>query len=86
MAPPSNVIKAPIESHPSSTEQLLKKQKILICAPSNAAVDEICLRLKGGVYDKQGHQFKPQLVRVGRSDVVNVAIKDLTLEELVVKG
>lgn len=84
-APPSNVIKAPIESHPSSTEQLLKKQKILICAPSNAAVDEICLRLKGGVYDKQGHQFKPQLVRVGRSDVVNVAIKDLTLEELVDK-
>lgn len=48
-------------------------------------MDEICLRLKSGVYDKQGHQFKPQLVRVGRSDVVNVAIKDLTLEELVDK-
>ncbi|AJV71080.1 Sen1p [Saccharomyces cerevisiae YJM1574] len=81
----SNVIKVPLEKNSSNTEQLLKKQKILICAPSNAAVDEICLRLKSGVYDKQGHQFKPQLVRVGRSDVVNVAIKDLTLEELVDK-
>ncbi|CCK69072.1 DNA/RNA helicase SEN1 KNAG_0B06440 [Huiozyma naganishii CBS 8797] len=80
---PSNVIKIPGEKATLSLEQQLKKQKILICAPSNAAVDEICLRLKSGVYDAHGKLFQPNLVRIGRSDVVNVAIKDLTLEELV---
>lgn len=79
---PSNIIKLPEQSK-MTTEQLLKKQKVLICAPSNAAVDELCIRLKKGVYDKNGVLFRPKVVRVGRSDVVNVAIKDLTLEELV---
>lgn len=81
---PSNVIKYPGESNSNqSLEQLLKKQKVLICAPSNAAVDEICLRLKDGLYKKDGDLFRPNIVRVGRSDAVNSAIKDLTLEELV---
>lgn len=83
---PSNVIQAPRGSSSSmTTEQLLKKQKILICAPSNAAVDEIVLRLKGGIYNRDGGKFQPSIVRVGRSDAVNAAIRDLTLEELVDK-
>ncbi|EDO16620.1 hypothetical protein Kpol_520p43 [Vanderwaltozyma polyspora DSM 70294] len=84
---PSNVIKKPGEAYSvsPSTESLLKKQKVLICAPSNAAVDEIVLRLKGGVIDTEGNLFKPKLVRIGRSDAVNSAIKDVTLEELVDK-
>ncbi|SCV02658.1 LAMI_0H01640g1_1 [Lachancea mirantina] len=80
---PSNVIKQPTDSVSTSTEQLLQKQKVLICAPSNAAVDELVLRLKSGIYDKNGELFSPKLVRVGRSDAVSAAIKDLTLEELV---
>ncbi|CAB4256527.1 DNA/RNA helicase SEN1 [Maudiozyma barnettii] len=80
---PSNVISVPTGQAKSPIDQLLKKQKVLICAPSNAAVDEICIRLKDGVYDRNGNLIKPRVVRVGRSDVVNVAIKELTLEELV---
>ncbi|QLL32402.1 hypothetical protein HG536_0C05710 [Torulaspora globosa] len=82
---PMNVIQAPKGAGPTTTEQLLKKQKILICAPSNAAVDEIVLRLKGGILNRDGGKFQPSIVRVGRSDAVNAAIRDLTLEELVDK-
>lgn len=83
---PSNVIRTPgVDSSTMTTDQLLKKQKVLICAPSNAAVDEIVLRLKDGVYNKEGTLFKPNIVRVGRSDAVNAAIKNFTLEELVDK-
>ncbi|SCV04833.1 LANO_0G12794g1_1 [Lachancea nothofagi CBS 11611] len=84
---PAGVIKQPIDSATAatSTEQLLLKQKVLICAPSNAAVDELVLRLKSGVFDKSGKLFCPKLVRLGRSDAVNAAIKDLTLEEQVDK-
>ncbi|GAV47583.1 hypothetical protein ZYGR_0H04290 [Zygosaccharomyces rouxii] len=83
---PSNAIKTPgADSSNMTTDQLLKKQKVLICAPSNAAVDEIVLRLKEGVCNKEGMLFKPNIVRVGRSDAVNAAIKDFTLEELVDK-
>ncbi|AET40886.1 DNA/RNA helicase SEN1 Ecym_7029 [Eremothecium cymbalariae DBVPG len=82
---PSNVIKNPTQVGNISTEQLLQKQKVLICAPSNAAVDELVLRLREGLTNFEGKHFKPKLVRVGRSDAVNAAIKDLTLEELVDK-
>lgn len=82
---PSNVIQAPKGGGSATTEQLLKKQKILICAPSNAAVDEIVLRLKSGIFNRDGGKFQPSIVRVGRSDAVNAAIRDLTLEELVDK-
>lgn len=82
---PAGVIRQPVDSLTSSTEQLLQKQKVLICAPSNAAVDELVLRLRDGVFDRSGILFRPKLVRVGRSDAVNAAIRDLTLEELVDK-
>lgn len=82
---PSNVIQYPHGNSSLTTEQLLKKQKILICAPSNAAVDEIVLRLKEGVYNRDGEIFTPNIVRVGRSDAVNAAIRNYTLEELVEK-
>ncbi|KAM3163951.1 Helicase SEN1 [Lachancea thermotolerans] len=82
---PPGVIKQPLDAVASSTEQLLLKQKVLICAPSNAAVDELVLRLKLGVFDKSGRLFQPKLVRIGRPDAVNAAIRDLTLEEQVEK-
>lgn len=59
--------------------------KILICAPSNAAVDELVLRLRKGVKTSKGESITPRVVRLGRSDAINAAVKDLTLEELVDK-
>ncbi|KAL7664706.1 UvrD-like helicase ATP-binding domain-containing protein [[Candida] zeylanoides] len=59
--------------------------KVLVCAPSNAAVDELVLRLRQGVRNLQGETFSPKVVRIGRSDAINAAVRDLTLEELVDK-
>lgn len=60
-----------------------KNKKVLVCAPSNAAVDELVLRLKGGILNAKGESYSPKLVRLGRSDAINSAVKDMTLEELV---
>lgn len=62
-----------------------KRSKILVCAPSNAAVDELVIRLRDGVYNHMGELINPAVVRLGRSDAVNAAVRDLTLEELVEK-
>ncbi|KAI5952748.1 SEN1 [Candida jiufengensis] len=62
-----------------------EKSKILICAPSNAAVDELVLRLRDGVKNSKGQHMDLKVVRLGRSDAINAAVKDLTLEELVDK-
>ncbi|AFZ81558.1 hypothetical protein BEWA_009720 [Theileria equi strain WA] len=43
-------------------------RRILICAPSNAAVDEIVKRLvatDGGIFDSNGNKYKPTVTRVG---------------------
>ncbi|KAK9478537.1 SEN1 N terminal-domain-containing protein, partial [Lipomyces japonicus] len=58
-------------------------KRVLVCAPSNAAVDELVLRLKGGILNSSGEEFVPKIVRMGRSDIINPAVRDLTLEELV---
>ncbi|KAL6754526.1 AAA domain-containing protein [Haematococcus lacustris] len=39
---------------------------VLVCAPSNSALDEIVLRiLKSGLMDKDGAMYTPSLVRIG---------------------
>ncbi|KAH6662222.1 helicase SEN1 [Plectosphaerella plurivora] len=64
------------------------KKKILVCAPSNAAVDELVLRLKQGVKtlpgdSRSGTTHKINVLRLGRSDAINAAVRDVTLDELV---
>ncbi|KAB8294774.1 hypothetical protein EYC80_006736 [Monilinia laxa] len=59
------------------------KKKLLICAPSNAAVDELVLRLKQGILPLSGGHQKINVIRVGRSDAINSSVKDVTLDELV---
>lgn len=59
------------------------KKKLLICAPSNAAVDELVLRLKEGILPMSGSHQKINVIRVGRSDAINSSVKDVTLDELV---
>ncbi|KAK7740756.1 DEAD-box type RNA helicase [Cytospora paraplurivora] len=58
-------------------------KKLLVCAPSNAAVDELVLRLKQGVKTMNGASHKINVLRLGRSDAINSLVKDVTLDELV---
>ena len=59
------------------------KKKILVCAPSNAAVDELVMRFKQGVKMTNGSSEKLNIVRLGRSEAINTQVRDVTLEELV---
>ena len=58
-------------------------KKLLVCAPSNAAVDELVMRFKNGVTMLDGSFEKVSVVRLGRSEAINNNVKDVTLEELV---
>ncbi|KYK59906.1 hypothetical protein DCS_01040 [Drechmeria coniospora] len=67
---------------PNANNQARPK-KLLVCAPSNAAVDELVLRLKNGVKTRSGKMRNINVLRLGRSDAINAAVKDVTLDELV---
>ena len=58
-------------------------KKLLICAPSNAAVDELVMRFKQGIKTADGQRRDLAVVRLGRSDAINTNVLDVTLEELV---
>ncbi len=60
-------------------------KKLLVCAPSNAAVDELVSRLMAGVTDLKGQKQKINVIRLGRVDKINAAIKEVTLDGLVEK-
>lgn len=61
--------------------------RLLVCAPSNAAVDEVLLRLlTEGVVNREGRLAKPKLVRLGAPlDNCPKEILDLTLENQIEK-
>ena len=47
-------------------KEIKKPDKILICAPSNSAIDEIVRKiLDKGLLDAEGNRFDPAIVRVG---------------------
>ncbi|KAF9561362.1 hypothetical protein CPC08DRAFT_750035 [Agrocybe pediades] len=57
--------------------------RILLCAPSNAAVDEIAQRIKDG-YAGSCKSGKPvNIVRVGAEQALNNSVKDISLDYLV---
>ena len=66
-----------------ATNNQQRQKKLLVCAPSNAAVDEIVLRLKSGVKTIGGKTRNIKVLRLGRSEAINAAVKDVTLDELV---
>lgn len=57
--------------------------KLLICAPSNAAIDEVTRRLKDGVPTSDGKMVVPQIVRLGAESSMNAAVKDVSLDSLI---
>jgi superfamily I DNA and/or RNA helicase len=58
--------------------------KLLICAPSNAAVDEIVKRLMQGIPGPEG-KMHPKIVRIGKSESINSSVKEVCLETLIEK-
>ncbi|GAB0137064.1 hypothetical protein EsDP_00005347 [Epichloe bromicola] len=60
-----------------------RPKKLLVCAPSNAAVDELVIRLKAGVITSSGKTKPINVLRLGKSDAINAGVKDVTLDELV---
>ncbi|KAI7863339.1 P-loop containing nucleoside triphosphate hydrolase protein [Spinellus fusiger] len=60
------------------------KIKILVCAPSNAAVDEIAKRLKDGIKTVDTI-IRPNIVRIGVADSVNASVKEFVLDRLIEK-
>ncbi|KAK1932960.1 hypothetical protein X943_001593 [Babesia divergens] len=57
----SEVVRVPMKNH--------KNRRILICAPSNAAIDEIVKRLvrpvNGGIFNADGERYNPTVTRIG---------------------
>ncbi|XP_014758454.1 uncharacterized protein LOC100835663 isoform X3 [Brachypodium distachyon] len=49
----------------------LSKGRALVCAQSNAAVDELVSRLGDGLYDADGKLYRPYIVRVGNAKTVH---------------
>ncbi|EGF80951.1 hypothetical protein BATDEDRAFT_24512 [Batrachochytrium dendrobatidis JAM81] len=58
------------------------KKRLLCCAPSNAAIDEIARRLIDGILNLKGQIYKPKIVRVGTT-AIHADIKSVTLDYLV---
>eukprot|EP00879_Flechtneria_rotunda_P021663 GHRR01022836.1.p1 GENE.GHRR01022836.1~~GHRR01022836.1.p1 ORF type:complete len:126 (-),score=33.40 GHRR01022836.1:666-1043(-) len=58
------------------------KAHVLVCAPSNAALDEVVLRiLQHGLLDGSGKRYDPSIVRIGVN--VHHSVKAVSLEMLV---
>jgi senataxin len=57
-------------------------KKILLCAPSNAAIDEITFRLKEGVSGAGQRSTPIKVVRVGNPKAMNSSVKDVSLDSL----
>ncbi|KAN0076165.1 SEN1 N terminal domain containing protein [Elaphomyces granulatus] len=70
-------------SHFEPATRTTPSKKLLVCAPSNAAVDELVMRFKEGVKSLHGNNEKLSVIRLGRSDAINAKVLDVTLDELV---
>ncbi|KAK9097548.1 hypothetical protein Sjap_023045 [Stephania japonica] len=61
-----------------------KRGRVLICAQSNAAVDELVSRISNdGLYGSDGSKYKPYLVRVGNAKTVHSCSLPFFIDTLV---
>eukprot|EP00842_Homolaphlyctis_polyrhiza_P003735 jgi/Hompol1/4362/HPOL_003596-RA len=91
---PSNLITVPsskpngqqTSDHSQQPQRVVQgsQKRLLCCAPSNAAIDEIARRLMDGILNSKGQIYKPRLVRVG-STAIHSSVKDITLDFLIEK-
>ncbi|KAF9220939.1 hypothetical protein BS17DRAFT_786249 [Gyrodon lividus] len=59
-------------------------QKVLLCAPSNAAIDEVASRLKEGHHrGTQKRRDSVKVVRIGHDKAVDISVRDISLDYLV---
>ena len=98
-APPSSSsTSASTSSSPfpsSAIPRILPKPRILVCAPSNAGVDEIITRVlgvessttvKGGFVDGALVRYSPDIVRIGQSESVREEVKEKISLDVLVDG
>lgn len=58
-------------------------RKIMICAPSNAAVDHIVKRIKTeGLFNGEGEIINPEILRVGVVETDDPAVRSVSLDDL----
>ncbi|KAH9922778.1 SEN1 N terminal-domain-containing protein [Epithele typhae] len=57
-------------------------KKILLCAPSNAAIDEVANRLKDGVSGAGHRAERPKVVRIGAAKAMSSSVREVSLEYL----
>lgn len=76
-------IARPRTTNGSAQHNPTMSKKLLVCAPSNAAVDELVMRLMDGVKTYSGEKHSISVIRLGRSDRINAKVADVTLDELV---
>lgn len=66
----------------SLTVAMKKRPRILVCAPSNAAIDNVLIKImEDGFVDGSGRRYNPSMARVGRGQ--SESVKDVCLEEKV---
>lgn len=55
------------------------KKRLMICAPSNAAIDEIGRRIMKGILNLNGAKYFPRILRVGRVSAVHQDVLSICL-------
>eukprot|EP00835_Amoeboradix_gromovi_P001595 NODE_76_length_23341_cov_0.477498.p2 type:complete len:1357 gc:universal NODE_76_length_23341_cov_0.477498:22584-18514(-) len=68
---------------PGSTMGSIKMNgTVLVCAPSNAAIDVIIKRLLPGLYDSNGKKIYPLIVRLGVVDQISKDLQHVSLDSI----
>jgi len=61
------------------------RQPLLICAPSNAGIDEIVRRIQDGIPQSGGKLFVPKVIRVGNYEAIAEDVRKVTMEAAIDK-
>lgn len=71
------------EKDSSGPTERAVRGRVLICAQSNAAVDELVSRFSQGLYGNDGKVYKPYIVRVGNAKTVHPSSLPYFIDTLV---